>query len=75
MVKGIQIPPQSSNIQSVSYDDETGDLFITFIKGNAVYRYPGVSLMQAEGFARSGLSAGAYFRANILNQIPGERVS
>lgn len=75
MIQGIQIPPNSSNILSVSYDDQTGDLFITFHKGNAVYRYPQVSLTVAEGFARSGLSAGAYFRANILNQYVGERVS
>lgn len=74
MIQSIQIPPQSSNILGVSYDDETGDLYITFVKGNAQYRYPTVPLTVAEGFARSGLSAGQYFRANILNQFVGARV-
>lgn len=74
MIQGIQIPPQSSNILGVSYDDETGDLYITFVNKQAQYRYPGVPLTVAEGFARSGLSAGSYFRANILNQYVGERV-
>ena len=73
-VQQLQIQPGSKNIQMVSYDDQTGDLFICFVRGNAIYKYPTVPLNVAEGFVRSGQSAGAYFRQNILNQYTADRV-
>lgn len=68
----IPIPP-STNIAQVQYDGETGDLFITFVKG-ATYRYSDVPADVATRFNTPGQSAGKYFRANILNQYLGEEV-
>lgn len=71
-IRQIPIPP-SSNLAGVSYDDETRDLYIAFVRGNANYVYRSVPAKVADGFSNSGLAAGAYFRANILNQYEYER--
>ena len=69
-VRSIPIPP-SSNIAAVSYDDDAQELYVAFHKGQ--YKYSGVPAKVADGFSNSGLAAGAYFRANILNQYAYER--
>ena len=70
-VRSIPIPP-STNLAAVSYDDETRELFIGFRKGGQ-YKYKAVPANVADGFKQAGLGAGAYFRANILNQYQYER--
>jgi hypothetical protein len=72
-LRDIEITP-GTNLQSVAYDDDTSDLFIVFQRGDAQYVYHQVSQTTADGFQTSGLPAGAYFRANILNQYGYERV-
>lgn len=64
----IPIPPGSSNVQGVAYDDAAGVLEIVFIRNNSHYRYFDVSGTVADGFTTSGLSAGQYHRQRILNQ-------
>jgi KTSC domain len=75
--RAIQIPP-STNLQSVNYDDTSGQLQIIFQRENGevtgVYVYEGVPGTVADGFQTSGQSAGAYFRSAIRNQFPYQRV-
>ena len=69
----IPIPPGSSNVRQVEYDDSAGTLRMTFLRDDIPYTYYSVDKTVAEGFATSGLSAGQYFRANILNQYPFQK--
>jgi|FreactTroBogLake_1042271.scaffolds.fasta_scaffold132655_1 hypothetical protein len=66
----IPIPPGSSNVESVEFDDAAGKLKIIFQRSSTPYFYDGVDGNTADGFTTSGLSAGNYFRARILNQYP-----
>ncbi len=68
----IQIPSGSSNVSAVDYDQDRRELWVTFFKGK--YVYSGVSQGVADGFVTSGLTAGDYFRANVLNQFPYQRM-
>lgn len=72
-LRSIPISP-STNIQAVDYDDETSEMYITFVRGPQ-YLYRQVGQTVADGFQTSGIPAGSYFRANILNQYDYERVS
>ena len=69
----IKIPPGSSNIRDVAYDADAGTLRVTFLRDPIPYTYYSVDEGTAHGFATSGLSAGQYFRANILNQYPFQK--
>lgn len=64
----IPIPAGSSNVQEVAYDDKAGTLKILFVRNNIPYTYYGVPGTVADGFTTSGVSAGQFFRSNILNQ-------
>ncbi len=52
----------SSHLQSVSYDEETQELVVSFPKGS--YLYSGVSQSVANGF-RDAPSPGGYLDTNI----------
>ena len=62
------------NIQAVDYDDETSELYITFQRQDQQYKYASVGQVVADGFQNSGITAGRFFRANILNQYGYERI-
>ena len=64
--------PQSSNIVGITYDDESGDLFVTFARGAGVYK--NVDVQTAEGFERAG-SAMGYLNLYIKNSHLWERLS
>lgn len=64
--------PLSSNLAAVSYDDDSQTLYIGFRKGGQ-YAYASVPASVADGFKAADIAAGAYFRANILNQYAYER--
>jgi hypothetical protein len=64
----IQIKP-STNILGVSYDEETMDLRVQFLRDGRAYTYSGVDARTAEGFSRAE-SAGQYLNAFIKNQYP-----
>lgn len=70
--RDIPIPPGSSNVQAVAYDDAAGVLEITFLRGGARYRYQSVPGTVADGFTTSGMSAGKYMIFAIKNQYPFE---
>ena len=71
--RDIPIPAGSSNIQSVAFDDQAGTMRIVFQRNDTPYTYYGVPGTVADGFSTSGLSAGQYFRGNILNQYPFDK--
>lgn len=67
---GMRVIPtiQSTNIQTVVYDDETGDMYVQFVRpGTSPYKFKQVPLQVAEGFERT-VSPGQYFRGNVLRQ-------
>lgn len=69
--RSVPIPPGSSNVESVSYDDETGNLQVAFVRDpNTPYVYYGVPGTVADGFTTSGMSAGKYLNFAIRNQFP-----
>jgi len=63
------------NVQAVDYDDETSDLYVTFVRNNRQYKYAQVGQVIADGFGNSGITAGHYFRAHVLNQYGYEEVT
>jgi KTSC domain len=68
--RDIPIPPGSSNVRSIRYDDSTGTLEAEFVKGDRPYLYFGVPGDVADGFTTSGLSAGVYLNTRVKNQFP-----
>ncbi len=64
------IPVQSSNLQSVGY--ENGTLYVCFNSGS-VYSYTGVPENVYEGLL-SAPSHGKYFHAYIKNAYPYQRI-
>lgn len=66
--RDIPIPPGSSNVQQVQYDDATGQLQVTFLRGGAKYIAEQVPGNVADGFTTSGISAGKYYNMAIRNQ-------
>jgi hypothetical protein len=68
--RDIPIPPGSSNVRSVRYDDSTGTLEVNFLRGDSPYLYFQVPGDVADGFTTSGLSAGNYLNQRIKNQYP-----
>lgn len=71
MAMAIQIIPiaQSTNIQQVGYDDESGDLIVKFVRMNTpTYIFHQVPQSVVDGFTRAE-SPGVFFRGNVLNQF------
>jgi len=62
----------SSNILAVEYEADTKTLRIVFVRDQRTYLYHDVDSTTAEGFRTSGLSAGRYFRASIMNRYAYE---
>ena len=63
----------SSNIASSSYDTNNHTLFITFVKGNLMYKYDNVNPEDYNQF-QSAESTGKAFIEFIKNKYTGEKV-
>jgi hypothetical protein len=57
----------SGNIANIWHDPDTQTLIIRFKFGSRVYKYPGVSASEADGFSQS-LSANDYLQGFIVPQ-------
>ena len=63
---------QSSNIESVGYDENDQEVYVKFLNGS-VYVYRGVPLHDFEGL-RDAPSVGSYLHRNFKNIYPYERI-
>ena len=63
---------QSSNIESVGYDENDEEVYVKFLNGS-VYVYRGVPLHDFEGL-RDAPSVGSYLHRNFKNVYPYERI-
>lgn len=66
------IAVQSSNIESVGYDENDQEVYVKFLNGS-VYVYRGVPLHDFEGL-RDTPSVGSYLHRNFKNIYPYERI-
>ena len=66
------IPVDSSNVESVGYDENEHILYVRFLTG-ATYIYKGVNNYEFEGLL-SAPSVGSYLHRNIKNNYPYERI-
>ena len=66
------IAVQSSNIESVGYDENDEEVYVKFLNGS-VYVYRGVPLQDFEGL-RDTPSVGSYLHRNFKNIYPYERI-
>ncbi len=66
------IAVQSSNIESVGYDENDEEVYVKFLNGS-VYVYSGVPLHDFEGL-RDTPSVGSYLHRNFKNIYPYERI-
>jgi hypothetical protein len=66
------IAVQSSNIESVGYDENDEEVYVKFLNGS-VYVYRGVPLHDFEGL-RDTPSVGSYLHRNFKNIYPYERI-
>ena len=66
------ITVQSSNIESVGYDENDEEVYVKFLNGS-VYVYRGVPLHDFEGL-RDTPSVGSYLHRNFKNIYPYERI-
>lgn len=66
------IPVDSSNVESVGYDENEQILYVRFLTG-ATYIYKGVNNYEFEGLL-SAPSVGSYLHRNIKNNYPYERI-
>jgi len=64
MAESISAFVQSTCLEEIFFNGETGDLSVTFTKGSR-YTYSGVPAEVAQGLVNAA-SKGKYFRANIL---------
>jgi hypothetical protein len=62
----------STNLDAVSYDDETNTLGVTFLNGD-VWHYAGVPAWMHDGLIDAG-SPGRYFRQWIRGKFDGAKV-
>jgi hypothetical protein len=62
----------STAIRSLSYDDQTGTLFVTFVDGD-LYAYSDVPPALYEAFRRAR-SKGRFFAARVRNRYPYRRL-
>ena len=65
-------PVQSSNVESVGYDEQSQVIYIRFLNG-AVYGYKGASKAEFDGLLVAP-SVGSYIHRNLKNVYPYERV-
>lgn len=65
-------PVNSSNVESIGYDETTQTLFVKFLN-SYVYIYKGVPSMEFEGL-KCAPSVGSYLHRNIKNLYPYERI-
>ncbi len=66
------IPVESSNVESVGYDENEQILYVRFLTG-AMYIYKGVNNYEFDGLL-SAPSVGSYLHRNIKNNYPYERI-
>lgn len=66
------IAVQSSNIESVGYDENDQEVYVKFLNGS-VYMYRGVPLHDFEGL-RDAPSVGSYLHRNFKNVYAYERI-
>lgn len=66
------IAVQSSNIESVGYDENDQEVYVKFLNGS-VYVYRGVPLHDFEGL-RDAPSVGSYLHRNFKNVYAYERI-
>lgn len=66
------IAVQSSNIESVGYDELDQEVYVKFLNGS-VYVYRGVPLHDFEGL-RDAPSVGSYLHRNFKNVYAYERI-
>lgn len=66
------IPVDSSNVESVGYDEDEQILYVRFLTG-ATYIYKGVNNYEFEGLV-SAPSVGSYLHRYIKNNYPYERI-
>ena len=62
----------SSNIESIGYDEENQEVYVKFLNGT-VYAYKGVPQHEFENL-RDAPSLGSYLHRNYKNIYPYERV-
>lgn len=63
--------PESSHVKGVAFDEETGQLVVSF--GNASYSYENVEPTVANGFSQA-ISAGKYFDQNIKGKYAHKKL-
>lgn len=66
------ITVNSSNIESIGYDDENQQVYVRFLNGST-YAYKGVPMHEFENL-RDSASLGSYLHRNFKNVYPYERV-
>lgn len=66
------IQVESSNVDSVGYDEMEQILYVRFLTG-ATYIYKGVNSYEFEGLLNAP-SIGSYLHRNIKNNYPYERI-
>ena len=66
------LPVDSSNIESVGYDEQTETVYVRFLN-SSVYIYKGVSLSEFENL-NNAPSVGSYLHRNYKNVYPYERI-
>lgn len=66
------IPVQSSNVQSVGYDESTQTVFVQFLTGS-IYIYKGVQKPEFEAL-KTAPSVGSYLHRNFKRVYPYERI-
>lgn len=66
------IPVNSSNIESIGYDEKNEQVYVRFLNGS-LYVYKGVPLHEFENL-REAPSLGSYLHRNYKNVYPYERI-
>ncbi|MDD2200117.1 MAG: KTSC domain-containing protein [Candidatus Paceibacterota bacterium] len=66
------IPVSSSNIESIGYDEQNGQVYVRFLNGS-LYVYKGVPLHEFKNL-RDAPSLGSYLHRNYKNVYPYERI-
>lgn len=66
------IPVESSNVESLGYDEDSETVYVRYLKGT-LYIYKGVPKWEFENL-RNAPSVGSYLHRNYKNVYPYERV-
>lgn len=86
MAQELTFTSRSSNVSEVRFEsdsdepdaDNIGQLFVTFKKGGATYRYDDVPMsifIAMQDMEEIGSSCGQFFHANVRNVFACERVA